>query len=245
MERDLVDEAMGLSDSSGGGAVVLVEDCVETTGAFVLHHLLKRSLSPPFSTVIFVSFAHPFSHYDRILRKMGCNLAVQRDNKRLLFLDMLTVECPGGFIELYGKILGSVEANLLTDAKHKITVMIDDISLIEVAANGFSNHLLDFLHYCHFLTTEFDCSLVLLHHDDVYSSTESPYFNLQIENFADVVIKVEPLATGSASDVHGQLTVVKKGWIDGGGGGFGSRMNNFHFRVRENCVEYFYPGSRI
>ncbi|KAI8012737.1 DNA topoisomerase 1 [Camellia lanceoleosa] len=26
---------------------------------------------------------------------MGCNLVVQRDNKRFLFLDMLTLECPG------------------------------------------------------------------------------------------------------------------------------------------------------
>ncbi|CAL5340056.1 unnamed protein product [Camellia sinensis] len=33
---------------------------------------------------------------------MGCNLVVQRDNKRFLFLDMLTLECPGepqGYIQ--------------------------------------------------------------------------------------------------------------------------------------------------
>lgn len=54
-----------------GGRVVLVEDCVETSGAFVLHHLMKRVLSPESrGAVLLLAFAHPFSHYDRILRKM-------------------------------------------------------------------------------------------------------------------------------------------------------------------------------
>lgn len=33
--------------------------------------------------------------------------------------------------------------------------MIDDISLMEVAANGSPHHVLDFLHYCHTLISEF------------------------------------------------------------------------------------------
>ena len=70
---NLLDQALGLHDgeSTRSGRVVLVEDCVETSAAFVLHHLIKRSLSPlSSSAVIFVAFAQPFSHYDRILRKM-------------------------------------------------------------------------------------------------------------------------------------------------------------------------------
>ena len=39
--------------------------------------------------------------------------------------------------------------------RKSITIMIDDISLMEVAANGSTNHVLDFLHYCHTLTLEF------------------------------------------------------------------------------------------
>ncbi|KAK6774538.1 hypothetical protein RDI58_029777 [Solanum bulbocastanum] len=89
---NLLEEAVGISK---GGRVVVVEDCVETSGAFVLHHFLKRSLYPDTSdVVIFIAFAHPFSHYERILRKMGCNLTVHRKNHRFVFLDMLTLECP-------------------------------------------------------------------------------------------------------------------------------------------------------
>nr|XP_028954528.1 elongator complex protein 6-like [Malus domestica] len=72
---------------------------------------LSLSLPTPRpNAVVFVAFAHPFSHYDRILRRLGCNLAAQRDNNRFFFLDML-MDCPDegknsdcGLIALYGKI---------------------------------------------------------------------------------------------------------------------------------------------
>jgi hypothetical protein len=36
----------------------------------------------------------------------------------------------------------------------RFTVMIDDVSLLEVAANGSADDVLDFLHYCVTLTSE-------------------------------------------------------------------------------------------
>lgn len=50
-----------------------------------------------------------------------------------------------------------------------------------------------------------DCSLVMLNHGDIYSSMESPGLILPLEYLADVIIKAEPLATGLATDVHGQV----------------------------------------
>ncbi|XP_058204651.1 elongator complex protein 6 isoform X2 [Rhododendron vialii] len=179
----------------------------------------------------------------------GCNLAVQRDNKRFVFLDMLTFECPdgdgggtfeGGLVELYGKIQKAVEVSIVNGGSRSISIMIDDISLLEVAAKGSSNHVLDFLHYCHTLTTEIGCSLAVLNHEDIYSRMERPNLILQMEYLAEVIIKVEPLATGLATDVHGQLTVMNKRNFDGPL----RKKSNFHFRVKENNVEYFYPGSR-
>lgn len=53
---------------------------------------------------------------------------------------------------MYGKIEKVVSA-LIEENKKSITIMIDDLSLLEVAVNGASNHVLDFLHYCHTLTS--------------------------------------------------------------------------------------------
>jgi hypothetical protein len=61
---DLLSEAMG-----SAARVVVVEDCVEAPGAFVLHLLLKRALAGG-GAAAFLALAQPFTHYDRILRKM-------------------------------------------------------------------------------------------------------------------------------------------------------------------------------
>ncbi|KAJ4719763.1 elongator complex protein 6-like [Melia azedarach] len=254
---NLLDRALGFDQQSEpwslSGRVVVIEDCVETSGSFVLHQLVKRSLAPNSSNVIiFVAFANSFSHYDRILRKLGCNLVAQMDNKRFIFFDMLMLRGPDGdqgrigegtLVSLYEKIQKKL-SGLPGDKKNYVTIMIDDVSLMEVAANGASDFVLDFLHYCHALTSEFDCTLVTLNHEDIYSSMEGSTFMLQMEYLADILIKAEPLSTGLAADVHGQLTVLNKG-TSHRLGSLGNKIQNFHFKVKENNVEYFYPGSRV
>ncbi|KAL8170820.1 hypothetical protein V2J09_022624 [Rumex salicifolius] len=263
MERSLMDEVLGFNDQSNpssllGDCTVLIEDCVQTSGAFVIHHIIKRTLTSPNSSglVVFVALAHPFSHYDRILRKLGCNLAVHRDSKRFVFFDMLLLKCSelngdggqfckGGLIELYGKIQKALEVlSSDQDSQKHITIIIDDFSLIEVAANGSSTHCKDFLHYFQTLTSEFNCSLVILNHQDIYDGLEKSTSLLQMEYNGDFVLKVEPLATGMAEDVHGQVTVVKKG-TNNRERSLKSNVNSFHFRLKENGVECFYPGTKM
>ncbi|MCD7468354.1 hypothetical protein HAX54_006431 [Datura stramonium] len=195
---NLLEEAVGVSK---GGRVVVVEDCVETSGAFVLHHYLKRSLHPDSSdVVVFIAFAHPFSHYERILRKMGCNLTVQRKNHRFVFLDMLTLECPDrngrearedGLLALYGEIEKAVEIYSSLEGSRTITIMIDIASL----------------------------------------------WKWQLMS-TDVIIKAEPLATGLASDVHGQLTVLNKESVCDLGGGSSSKT-----KARISPESYCYGNS--
>ncbi|KAF7811443.1 elongator complex protein 6 [Senna tora] len=251
---NLLEEAIGLHSHHKpwplSGRFVLVEDCVETSGAFVLHHLLKSSLSShPSSVVIFLAFSHPFPHYDRILRKLGCNLAAQRDNSRFFFIDMLMLQCPDegrpsqkGLAAVFEKIEGVIRT-LHPDSMNSVTIMIDDISLLEVAANGSSNDVLDFLHYCLTLTSEYGCTFVALDHKDIYLNGERPILILEMEYLADILIKAKPLATGLAKDVHGQLMVLDK---ETQNLQISSpiKIHNFHFKIKENSIEYFYPGTK-
>ncbi|KAF8113599.1 hypothetical protein N665_0047s0008 [Sinapis alba] len=258
---NLLDLALGFDEQLSdpwplSGKVVLIEDCVETSGSFVLHQMMKRLLSPHSSdALIFLAFARPFSHYDRVLRKLGCNLATQKTNNRLVFVDMLMMNCSDGeetkdnvsaVAKLFGEIQGTVR-KLRSVTNSNITVMVDDMSLLEIAATNSSNsdHVLDFLHYCHTLTSETNCSLVILNHEDIYSSMERPAYLLQMVCLADVVIKAEPLASGLANDVHGQLTVLNKGISNKSGKGSSrNKLQSFQFRLKENGIEYFYPGCR-
>ncbi|KAJ0240943.1 Elongator complex protein 6 [Hirschfeldia incana] len=248
---NLLDLALGFDESDQSplsGKVVVIEDCVETSGSFVLHQMMKRLLSPHSSdSLIFLAFARPFSHYDRILRKLGCNLATHKANNRLVFVDMLMMKCSDGednasaVAKLFREIQATVR-KLRNVTNSNITVMVDDMSLLEIAATNSTNsdHVLDFLHYCHTLTSESNCSLVILNHEDIYSSMERPAYLLQMVCLADVVIKAEPLASGLANDVHGQLTVLNKGISNNSR----NKLQNFQFRIKENGIEYFYPGCR-
>ncbi|BAS83603.1 elongator complex protein 6 [Oryza sativa Japonica Group] len=241
---DLLSEAMG-----SGARVVVVEDRVEAPGAFALHLLLKRALAGGGAAAL-LALAQPFSHYDRVLRKMGCNLSLHRKSERLHFFDLQAF--PGGakggaisdsFVRLYGDIQRAIDASRTGDNTGRFTLMIDDVSLLEVAAGGSVDDVLDFLHYCVTLTSEMNCSLVFLIHEDIYSSEEGVGVLLHLRYIADLVIRAAPLSTGLAADVHGQLSVVNKCT-------FreqrlkAQRIWNFHFRVKENGADFFYPGSR-
>ncbi|AQL02482.1 Elongator complex protein 6 [Zea mays] len=231
--EDLLCEAMG-----SAAQVVVVEDCVEAPGAFVLHLLLKRALAGCGSAA-FLALAQPFSHYDRVLRKMGG--AIQY------------VSLPAGgaregtiadsFALLYNEIQRLVEANRAGENEGQFTIVIDDASLLEVVALGSVSDVLDFLHYCFTLTSEMNCKLVILIHEDIYANEENMGLLLHLRYIADLVIKAAPLSTGLAADVHGQLAVVNKGTFSEQRAK-AQKVWNFHFKVKENGADFFYPGSR-
>ena len=74
-----------------------------------------------------------------------------------------------GLMGFYSKIQNAVQTSCSRDNAN-VTIMIDDISLLEIAARGSEDDVLDFLHYCVTLTSElvrklhlnlFDIMLVL------------------------------------------------------------------------------------
>ncbi|KAK6929251.1 Elongator complex protein 6, partial [Dillenia turbinata] len=171
--------------------------------------------------------------------------------------------CDGGLVSLYGKIQKAVEVSSSTEGnKNSVTIMIDDISLVEVAANGSSNHFVRKFAYWIFFPQLFHCllhiqityitvallvlsqgcTLVILSHEDVYSSMEKPMLMLQMEYLADVLIKAEPLSIGLATDIYGQLTVVNQERYEKGS--LKTKTSNFQFKIGDNNVEFFYPGSQ-
>ncbi|KAF5818098.1 putative RNA helicase [Helianthus annuus] len=94
-------------------------------------------------------------------------------------------EVEGGLIALYGNIKKAVEVN---SSNKNITLIIDDISLLEVAANGSTKDILNLMHYYHTLTTQFGCTIITILHENIYSSEDGFTFPLQMEYLADITI---------------------------------------------------------
>ncbi|GBG77028.1 hypothetical protein CBR_g23354 [Chara braunii] len=124
------------------------------------------------------------------------------------------VRCKGS-IDLTGRDPESVECTC---------IVIDDVSLLHVAAGGNAAHVLDFLQYCRSLCVGGRrCSLVVLMHADVdgdvsagsyveasEKTASASLLQHQLQHWADAVITVSPLSTGHAADVHGQITVTHR-----------------------------------
>ncbi|MCO5577854.1 hypothetical protein L7F22_031689 [Adiantum nelumboides] len=132
-----------------------------------------------------------------------------------------------------------------------VWIVIDDVSLLEVVTQGNSAHVRDFLHYCRTLASDQQiCSLLLLTHRDVYEDTEETLMAYQLEYMSDTVIDVEPLATGHATDVHGQMIVEHKVPCNLDSNAHinvhqDSKGCHLHFKLSENTVQFFAPGKHI
>lgn len=61
-----------------------------------------------------------------------------------------------------------------------------------------------FLFFIHLFLSQ-GCAFIALDHKDIYLNEERPALILEMEYLADILVKAEPLATGLAKDVHGQV----------------------------------------
>jgi hypothetical protein len=77
-----------LFDTSDLSGVVLVKDCLEAPGSFLLTQVLELALSNNFM-ITCVSLARGARHYQQLLRKLGINMSMLIETRQLVFLDVL------------------------------------------------------------------------------------------------------------------------------------------------------------
>ncbi|KAI5058330.1 hypothetical protein GOP47_0026500 [Adiantum capillus-veneris] len=256
----MLDEALGWNVTLPLNKVLLVKDAVSAPASFLLLYLLRKILASPESFVIFVGLKEPFSHYTKIARKQGCNLLAHQDGGSFVYIDLLsktilqlsdwTTNDTATSVENKLFLLFQCFVRLLKQASgRKVWIVIDDVSLLEVVTQGNSAHVRDFLHYCQTLASRQQvCSLLLLTHRDVYEDINETSMAYQLEYMSDTVINVEPLATGQATDVHGQVIVEHKVPCNLDASAHinirqDSRGCGLHYKLSENAVQFFVPGK--
>eukprot|EP00250_Pteridium_aquilinum_P002567 c12791_g1_i1 orf=276-1037(-) len=253
----MLDEALGWSGAAPRNKLLLIKDSVASPASFLLLYLLNKIFAFPDSLVIFVGLKEPFSHYSRIARKQGCNLVVHRDRGSLVYIDLLSKSIlelsnlsPDVAAASVGNKLFPLFQSFLKILKQapgrNVWIVIDDIPLLEVVAEGNSTYVQEFLHYCRTLASNKQAfSLMLLTHRDVYETTEETRRAYQLEYLSDTVINVEPLATGQASDVHGQIIVEHRMPSDTDSSAHLLNGYGLHYKLMENGVLFFAPGKQI
>ncbi|KAG0605907.1 hypothetical protein M758_9G097100 [Ceratodon purpureus] len=239
---------------------------------FLKRLLVPSNVASGRSKVVFVGMAEPFSHYGRIAKKQGCNLIQARDNGQFLFLDMMAAgnhltserrreQAVSPLQRLYQIVNESVKRMQTGNENDRVVIMVDDASLLEVSAGGRSDQVLAFLQYCRAINSGHNrCSVVVLVHGDTditYGAAgldnggyvehgEQRVASLahELDHIADVVISVDPLSTGLANDVHGQVTVVH--WSDVLSNRESRKgIQTLQFKLMENNTTFFHPGGRF
>ncbi|KAH9547254.1 hypothetical protein CY35_11G026100 [Sphagnum magellanicum] len=304
---EMMEEILGLDARKLlPGSLILIEDSVAAKGAFLLNYFLKKLLAAPHASedeagggttrVLFLALSEPFSHYNRISRKQGCNLFSYRNSGRLIFLDMVSdsneqqsstqkhqytdrhlgksaqhvpsADSPGSIwtkglkqsalFGLYERVNKCVKGQeMQKSGEERTVIIIDDASLLEVLAGGVQNEVLAFLHYCRALYSgSHRCGVVALVHADTDSNrglslpvdagAQSPAAALvqELEHSADVIVTVDPLSTGLATDVHGQVSVVH--WTDAlCRAEFRRAPCTLQFKLLESSVLFSHPGGKF
>lgn len=242
------------------GHTVLLKDNVKCKGSFLVHYLLAKLLSQASTRIVLLGLSDPYQHYNRIARKQGCNLQAWRDKGRFIFLGLgpevfesaargwnCNGEESNPLAALYLKVRDAAKSMLLgeepRDGGDRTCIIIDDVSVLDVVAGGSQDAVLDFVHYCQALTCgKQRCSVVLLTHQDVYEEPSNSYVELELEYLSNTVVSVEPLSTGLAADVHGQLTISHR--IGHAPATPVPGLQKFQFRIMENSVDFFLPGQK-
>ncbi|CAM6013571.1 unnamed protein product [Sphagnum balticum] len=271
---EMMEEILGLDARKLlPGSLILIEDSVAAKGAFLLNYFLKKLLAAPHASedkagggttrVLFLALSEPFSHYNRISRKQGCNLISYRNSGRLIFLDMVSEQQSStqkhhALFGLYERVNECVKRQeIQKSGEERTVIIIDDASLLEVLAGGVQNEVLAFLHYCRALYSgSHRCGVVALVHADTDSNrglplpvdagAQSPAAALvqELEHSADVIVTVDPLSTGLATDVHGQVSVVH--WTDAlCSAEFRRAPCTLQFKLLESSVLFSHPGGKF
>ncbi|TDH71153.1 hypothetical protein CCR75_006588 [Bremia lactucae] len=193
--------------SASRGQLVVLADCVEASGAFLVHHFTSLYLKAG-HRVCFVSSVNAPDHYAAVGRKLGVNFASYQTKKQLQVLDWTNLEIGSSrtdWMPLFEKLQHFSNES----EENAVSIVLDDVSTIKWWFGEAA--LLDFVRCCKTLTHEKNggANVVLLTHADTNLAIQRP-LNPALADMATVVLTTQALTTGYSKDIHGTLLVSRQ-----------------------------------
>eukprot|EP00164_Ancoracysta_twista_P002978 GFYU01003969.1.p1 GENE.GFYU01003969.1~~GFYU01003969.1.p1 ORF type:complete len:311 (+),score=52.30 GFYU01003969.1:85-933(+) len=137
---------------------------------------------------------------------------------------------PNTMTQLYERIVESVEKN--EGRSVPSCIIIDNLSYLK-SCGASDADICTFLQHCRALCTQKNCTIVVLMHSDIPTSS---HLSNYARHMADYILKVSALETGVSKDVHGQvLAIVRTPGV--------AVTRHLHFKTSENNVRFFVKGT--
>eukprot|EP00887_Chlorella_sp_A99_P003394 scaffold7.g3394.t1 len=203
--------------------LLLLRDCLEADGAFMLLHAMKlAAMGQPAADLVLVAARHGAAHYVAAGRKAGLALPALQSQGRLAVVDVLASlavaplepRAPGVplvSLRALAESITDAAAGLQVDsgAERPLCLLVDDLSAL-ACASGDSGRWLPFLHSLRSLGARLQrpaFCLVALAHRDV--DADRPWLD-RLEQAAATVVDIEPLESGRSAEVTGRVAVRRR-----------------------------------
>ncbi|OQR87099.1 angiotonin transactivated protein 1 isoform 2 [Achlya hypogyna] len=201
--------------------VLLVNDVVEASGAFLVHHLTSTAVKSDLR-VCTVALANSLEQYTSIGRKMGANVPAAIAKKKWLHIDgfsrpydwcapapseesfsMGSSNVGGDLRSLFLRIRTFVEAST-----ERCLIVVDDLTCI--SGQFGADEAMIFVRYCRHLAFQNNSTLLLLLHGDVACEGNAISLIPAVTDVASAVFTVRGLDSGYCKDIHGSVTVTTR-----------------------------------
>ncbi|OWZ06231.1 hypothetical protein PHMEG_00021542 [Phytophthora megakarya] len=216
--------------SAPQGQLVLLEDCVEAGGAFLVHHFTSLFLKAG-HRVCFVASANSPEHY-----AAGVNFATCQAKKQLQVLNWTKFDTGSNWTTLFEKL-----SNFVKEEETAVSIVLDDISALKWQFGDAA--VLNFVRCCKTLTHDKNvaANVVLLSHADTDLPTSTP-LSPALADMANVVLMTKPLTTGYSKDIHGTLLVCRQSQ--------GLSLSSLHdeptaipYKILDSTIKCFHSGG--
>ncbi|KAI3435019.1 hypothetical protein D9Q98_003071 [Chlorella vulgaris] len=219
---------LGLTAADFRGTLLL-RDCLEAQGAFLLVQLIKAALNeagdgamglvppPAARRVVLVAAQHAASHYAIVLRKAGLHVPDLLARGRLVVLDLLSMLGTGllPLQVLHQQLAAAVAGGGVAGSGtgRGVCLVADDLSALHCLARGEEDWAA-FLHACTSLGQGPQCCFIGLAHADVEADEG---WLARLEHCAALVLDTEPLEPGRPASNTGRLAITRREVSTGGG----------------------------
>ncbi|CAO0800308.1 unnamed protein product [Mucor circinelloides] len=240
---------------------IAITDTLKSDANFLVHHFVVNQLKND-KHVVLVGLAQIFNHYFLIGRKLGINLQTYKQSGKFVFLDGLThlneytsetpypppkaPTAPTNTLDHKDEKQNLLRSFYKTIAQYVTSsntlVILDDVSVL--LYNGFEiEQVSTFILKLRSLVENVQGTLLTVVHADEEGSedTEQDNFIKSIIYGSNLVLQVQPLNSGLARDVHGQLDII-----------FGPQQQHqqntntpqqsLHYKILDNNVHFFARG---
>lgn len=217
---------------------ILINETADIDGSFLISTLIGQRIRLQNSAIVLVCCQQNFKYYEACGRKLGYNLTMSVNKRCLVAIEPLRDATDvGDILQRTYEEIGEKLKMFENDGKKSVTIIVDDLTFFtnlgvsESELIGFGMKLQNLTEQSQGVSTSIKIGL-----SDAFT-----YLTSNLEDFADVVMRLEKLKSGDFKDIDGKMNI-KKFSMQNGLSKLENERNLLYF-VGDHNVKLTAPGE--